>query len=209
MNFVKREQDRLAVQAHLDRERSQIERNRLGQFATPPELAREIVQFGVDFLSDSQQIRFFDPAFGTGAFFSALKNYIPEERIASAQGFEIDRRYGMAARRLWLRACLDLRLEDFTRAHPPLEESERFNFIICNPPYVRHHHIDSAEKKRLQKWALHEHGISVSGLAGLYCYFLMLSHLWMQRDAIAGWLIPGEFMDVNYGDALKNYLLNR
>ena len=34
---------------------------------------------------------------------------------------------------------LDIRLDDFTRALPPLP-SERYNLIVCNPPYVRHHH---------------------------------------------------------------------
>lgn len=29
----------------------------------------------------------------------------------------------------------------------------------------------------------------------------------MSEDGIAGWLIPSEFMDVNYGKALKAYLL--
>jgi hypothetical protein len=31
----------------------------------------------------------------------------------------------------------------------------------------------------------------------------------MAKEAIAGWLIPSEFMDVNYGAALKRYLLER
>ena len=30
----------------------------------------------------------------------------------------------------------------------------------------------------------------------------------MSKDGVAGWLIPSEFMDVNYGSALKTYLLS-
>ena len=59
-------------------------------------------------------------------------------------------------------------------------------------------------QKRVQKVC----GIKPSGLSGLYCYFLLLSHHWMKQNGIAGWLIPSEFMDVNYGVALKRYLLN-
>lgn len=51
-------------------------------------------------------------------------------------------------------------------------------------------------------------GISISGLAGLHCYFLCLAHEWMADDGLAAWLIPSEFMDVNYGRAVKEYLLN-
>src|SRR5207249_999379 len=52
-------------------------------------------------------------------------------------------------------------------------------------------------------------GAKLSGLSGLYCYFLCVSHRWMAIDAIAGWLIPSEFMDVNYGREVKRYLLER
>lgn len=51
--------------------------------------------------------------------------------------------------------------------------------------------------------------MKISGLAGLYCHFLGLSHAWMSEGGIAGWLIPSEFMDVNYGQAVKQYLLDR
>ena len=50
--------------------------------------------------------------------------------------------------------------------------------------------------------------MKISGLAGLYCYFIALSHGWLKADGVASWLIPSEFMDVNYGKAVKNYLLN-
>lgn len=70
------------------------------------------------------------------------------------------------------------------------------NLVICNPPYVRHHH--RAAKTRLLAATAAASGIQMAGLAGLYCYFLGLAHAWMEPDGIAGWLIPSEFMDVNY-----------
>jgi hypothetical protein len=48
-------------------------------------------------------------------------------------------------------------------------------------------------------------GTKIGALAGLYCYFLGISHAWLAPDAIPGWLIPSEFMDGNYGEALKDY----
>jgi adenine-specific DNA-methyltransferase len=48
--------------------------------------------------------------------------------------------------------------------------------------------------------------IRISGLAGLYCYFLLLSHGWMEEQGLAIWLVPSEFMDVNYGTTLRRYL---
>ena len=204
-----REQERISLQARLDAEKTQAERNRLGQFSTPAALARDILLLGVALLGEERPIRFIDPAIGTGSFFSALLSTVPLERIEAAKGYELDRHYGAPAHKLWQDTPLDLELGDFTKAAPPASEAERYNLLICNPPYVRHHHIVSAEKMRLQEATEAACGVRIAGLAGLYCYFLGLSHSWMQRGGIAGWLIPSEFMDVNYGEAVKRYLLDK
>jgi adenine-specific DNA-methyltransferase len=51
--------------------------------------------------------------------------------------------------------------------------------------------------------------LRISGLAGLYCYFLLLADAWLDEGGLAVWLIPSEFMDVNYGTALKEYLTTK
>ena len=150
-------------------------------------------------------MHFLDPAIGPGSFYSALCKVFPNKRIAEALGFEIDPHYGKPAARLWKDTGLTMKLSDFTHAPP----SPRFNLIICNPPYVRHHHLENGNKTRLQLRTQEASGIKISGLAGLYCHFLGLSHAWMADGGIAGWLIPSEFMDVNYGQAMKRYLLDK
>ena len=52
-------------------------------------------------------------------------------------------------------------------------------------------------------------GLAISGLAGLYAHFLLLGDAWLADGGLAVWLIPSEFMDVNYGAALKTYLTER
>lgn len=199
------EHKRLALQKELDATRTQAERNRLGQFATPSRLALDILDYAKSVLPEDEKVRFLDPAFGTGAFYSALRTVFPADRIATATGFEIDQHYGKPASFLWRSTALDLRLEDFTMAKPDAS----YNLVICNPPYVRHHHIVNGEKLRLQHASARASGVRIAGLAGLYCYFLTLAHSWMARDGIGGWLIPSEFMDVNYGRQVKRYLLEQ
>jgi adenine-specific DNA-methyltransferase len=203
------EEKRLVLQLERDAAKTQSERNQLGQFATPTALALDIVAYAKRLLPLNVPVRFLDPAFGTGAFYSALLRTFPEDRIDRAEGFEIDPHYGEPALDLWAKARLHLRLEDFTRVKPPEAQDERFNLVVCNPPYVRHHHITSSEKVRLQHTTQQACGVHVGGLAGLYCYFLGLSHPWIADSGIAGWLIPSEFMDVKYGEAVKRYLLNQ
>ena len=74
---------------------------------------------------------------------------------------------------------LKLDFVDYTRLLPPEKKSEKFNLIICNPPYIRHHHMSSEEKIRLRNLVSRSCGLHMSGLAGLYCYFLCLTHSWM------------------------------
>ncbi len=202
------EDRRLGLQSSLDAEKSQAERNKLGQFATPTGLASDVLAYARRLLPAEAPVRFLDPAIGTGSFYSALLREFSPDRIAAACGFEIDQHYGEPARDLWAQHPLSIMLGDFTTAKPP-GKGNGFNLVICNPPYVRHHHMDKATKARLLASTAAASGIHMAGLAGLYCYFLGLSHAWMEPDSIAGWLIPSEFMDVNYGVPVKRYLLSQ
>jgi adenine-specific DNA-methyltransferase len=202
------EKRRQGLQKKLDSIKTPSERNRLGQFATPYGLAMDMLEYASVLFPKNNNISFLDPAFGTGAFYSALTTVFPGDQIDKTTGFEIDPHYRNAAVALWSHTTLELLATDFTQAASPTRQDEKYNLIICNPPYVRHHHIPSEEKTRMQALIDPLLGESISGLAGLYCYFLVLSHLWMKEEGIAGWLIPSEFMDVNYGRALKRYLLS-
>lgn len=201
------ENRRLELQASLDAQKTSEDRNRMGQFATPTALAREIVAHGLGLLGDREPIRFLDPGIGTGAFFSALRALAPSDRVSSATGYEIDPHYGAPAAQLWRDHGLDLRLQDFTNAQPGPDDLA--NLLISNPPYVRHHHLDAATKERLAQISEDASGVRINGLSGLYCYFMAIAHRWMAPGAIAAWLVPSEFMGVNYGQQIKRYLLRR
>ncbi len=199
------EQKRLALQLVLDNQKTPSERNRLGQFSTPPTLAEDILRSAASLLPADTKIHFLDPAIGTGSFYSALLKVSPKPRISEALGFEIDPHYSEPSTKLWQQHGLVLRLSDFTQAEP----DRRFNLVICNPPYVRHHHLRNDDKCRMRLRTQQTSGMQLSGLAGLYCHFLGIAHSWMATDGIAAWLLPSEFMDVNYGQAVKQYLLDR
>lgn len=199
------ESGRNVLQVRLDAQKTQSERNRLGQFATPAALAHDILKYAATLLPQREKVHFLDPAIGTGAFYSALRSAFPSDRVAEGLGFEIDPSYGEAAAKLWRASGLVVKITDFTHERP----LARFNLVICNPPYVRHHHLGNGEKGRLQHHAQQASGMKISGLAGLYCHFLGLAHAWMTEGGVAGWLIPSEFMDVNYGLEVKRYLLDR
>jgi hypothetical protein len=206
MKISQLESQRQILQTELDCQKTQEERNIMGQFSTPNLLANDVLTHAKNIFPKREKVRFLDPAFGTGSFYSALNNVFSESLIEAATGFEIDEHYGKPSSKLWEGTDLDYQLADFTKQSPPAED-EKYNLIICNPPYVRHHHLNG-QKERLQAKAIEAANMKLSGLAGLYCHFMALAHPWMKKNGIAGWLIPSEFMDVNYGKAVKTYLLN-
>lgn len=204
------EAQRQTIQSAIDATKSAAERNRLGQFATPNALAVDIARYvGTMILPSNHRIRFADPSIGSGSFFSAALAVYGPKRIDSAVGIELDPAFADAARDLWADAGLEVVRGDFTRiiandTCPPAP-----NLVLANPPYVRHHHMDREDKERLQRLAFAMTGVEVNGLAGLYVYFLLLATAWMENDGYAAWLIPSEFMDVNYGASLKGFLTDR
>lgn len=204
-----REKTRLELQKRLDAAVTEAERNRLGQFTTPPELAAEIVCQVVSLLSPRAKIRFLEPGFGTGPFYSALLQHVPVSRVEAATGYEVDPHYGNPAEDLWEGTRLRLYVADFTKAEPPMIEAAKYNLVVCNPPYVRHHHLSQTQKRELQAAVTRALNFEMNGLSGLYTYFMVLSQAWMAKGGAGAWLIPSEFMDVNYGRRVKEFLVKK
>lgn len=199
------EERRQVEQARLDLLKSPLERNQCGQFATPSPLALSLARYAREVHREGP-VTFLDPAVGTGSFFSALCQAFPRESIRGATGVELDPLFAQAAADLWERQGLEVVAGDFTKLPVP---EEKFNLVLTNPPYVRHHHLSGTDKERLKAQVARSLRCEISGLAGLYCYFLLLCHDWMEESGLGIWLIPSEFMDVNYGISLRQYLTER
>lgn len=196
------EERRYELQQRLDQGKTREERNRMGQFSTPYPLALDIMHYARSIVGDG--VSMLEPSVGTGVFYSAFRECFGAE--ANAVGYEIDPYYLNPTATLWEGCNIELRNEDFLTARPM---GERFSLLVANPPYSRHHHLSADTKAMLKRQVVKETAITPSGLSGLYCYFLMLSTKWLADGALSCWLIPSEFMDVNYGSAVKEYLTTR
>ncbi len=204
MTLAATEIERQRLQAALDGSKSLADRRAFGQFATPPELARDIARATAAYFPASGVEEMLEPSAGTGAFISAFLGE-PAVCPAHATAIELDSGFFEAGRTLWTGWPVEYRHADFTRLAP----DRHFNLVVANPPYVRHHGIGSEEKKRLQAAVRSGTGLAISGLAGLYCHFLLLSAKWMKPGAVGVWLIPSEWMAVNYGASLRSFFSER
>jgi len=154
-------------------------------------------------------ITFLEPAAGTGAFFSALLLNTSEKQISSAVGCEIDPIYGNIANSIWKPSGFQLVPCDFIEFASDPHNFGKFTLLCTNPPYVRHHHLPSEQKSKLQSLVMQRLGSQPSGLSGLYVYFMLLADKLLADGAISSWLLPAEFLYVNYGRVLRDYLTSR
>jgi hypothetical protein len=202
------ERKRRAVQRRLDSRISAAQRNQCGRYATPPALALDMLSLARTALGPDTPLRFLDPAVGTGVFFYALITAFGRGRVERATGFEIDPDTAADAEALWSDHGLAVQTGDFCRARPPAGGRGRSTLVVCNPPYVRHHHLAPPYKRFLRR-RVSALGYDLSGLAGLYAYFLLLADPWLVRGGVGVWIIPAELLDVGYGRDLKTYLARR
>ncbi len=204
------EEDKRAVaQEEVDSHKSAEDRNRLGQFSTPFPLACQMVERALKFLPPDSPLVFLEPAVGAGVFFSALVRNVGKERLSSAIGCEIDPAYGDIAKSIWAPFGLELVAGNFIDFASDPRNFGKFTLLCTNPPYVRHHHLASDQKTRLQSLAMERLGLRPSGLSGLYVYFVLMADALLAEGAIASWLLPAEFLYVNYGQAIRDYLTTR
>jgi adenine-specific DNA-methyltransferase len=203
------EDNRADAQNQADSRKSAEERNRLGQFSTPFPVACQIVARTLKSVPAEAPIAFLEPAVGSGVFFSALLGNVKQSRIISAVGCEIDPAYGDISKAVWASSGLQVLACDFIEFASDPANFGKFSLLCTNPPYVRHHHLQPDQKVHLQSLVMQRLALQASGLSGLYVYFVLLADALLSEGAVASWLLPAEFLYVNYGRVLRDYLACR
>lgn len=150
--------------------------------------------------------RIIDCGAGTGRFALAAARAFPSARIVAVENdptMALLLRANLQAARLEARIAL---VETDFRA-VNVEPIDGPTLFIGNPPYVRHHRIDS-EWKRWYAGVLASHGIRASQLAGLHLHFFAKVSELARNGDYGCFITAAEWLDVGYGSALKSLLAN-
>ncbi len=182
--------------------RSAIERREQGAVYTPP----SIIDSMFDLIKDYKNLnRIIDPGAGSGRFIIKAAKVFPNTELIA---IELD---PLAA--LMLRANIFLHkietrttiyVEDYRNIHLP--ECTGRSAFVGNPPYLRHHNI-SATWKEWFSTQFTVMNIKASALAGLHVHFFLKTFLLSRSGDIGVFITSSEWLDVNYGSALKELLL--
>jgi len=183
--------------------RSLKHRRALGAVYTPRPIVDSMVAWAA---SEGPIERVVDPGCGSGRFLLAAARQF---RNASLIAIEVD---PLAA--LILRANLALSghaararviVDDYRSVELlPIKGSTLF---IGNPPYVRHHDLSPEGKTWLAASAARA-GIKASKLAGLHVHFFFKTAELARARDIGAFVTSAEWLDVNYGEALRRLLAN-
>ncbi|TGK18774.1 methylase [Leptospira fluminis] len=182
----------------------------LGQFFTPPALARIMVEWVRDSEAEWKKetpFRILDPAAGKGIFFSVFNRTKTEFcRPVEFHGWEIDPVLFRECERNLEEEEIPpnarfLNLGDFLNA----EVETSFDAILCNPPYKRLSH--SKLGNDLLKSFKEKTGVAIPGTANLYVFFLLKILSLLKEKGRAAVLLPYEFLNAGYGIPVKKTLL--
>lgn len=184
--------------------RSSAERRKLGATYTPPAIVAAMTEWACS--RRNIPARIVDPGSGSGRFLiAAAKHYRDAELVA----VEIDPLASLMlranARVLGFESRLTVKLFDYRLVSLPKISGQ--TLFIGNPPYIRHHNLSENAKRWFATTAA-AYGFKASKLAGLHVHFFLKTRTLAQPGDFGSYITAAEWLDVNYGAALRDMLAN-
>ena len=173
MNKIKKHQD-----LPVDWDEREILRDK-GQFWTPNWVAEPMVAYVAE-----ETNLVFDPATGRGAFYEALLKL--NKNGVSYYGTDIDDE--VLNDTIYQGKNCIVENRDFIK-NPP---QRKFNGIVANPPYIRHHRIDEETKNILKKLSYKILMQTIDGRAGYHIYFFIQALNLLEKNGKLAFIMPAD-----------------
>jgi len=171
-------------------------RRRWAQFFTPPAIA----DLMADWLARGEPRDVLDPAVGAGVL---VRKILARRPSVAVTAIDKDGVVLQAFQGQQLGRNVESLHADFLKWKSPA----RFDAIIANPPYLRHHDFDYAGDIFAEIGSRCE--IEFSRLTNLYGLFLIEICRRLRPGGRAAVITPGEWLNANFGQPLKRWLLER
>jgi len=181
---------------------SPVERRSSGATYTPPQIVDAMVGWALDGPTPDRVI---DPGSGSARFAISAGLVLPR---ATVEAVELNPLAAIVSRANLATAGLGSRsqvqLSDY-RSYRASEIDGR-SLYIGNPPYVRHHNIETKWKRWLTATA-RELGLTGSQLSGLHLYFVLATAIGARAGDRGVFITSSEWLDVNYGSLMRELVL--
>lgn len=170
-------------------------RKEFAQFFTPQPIANLMA----DWLLGNKSLKtVLEPAFGLGIFSRKL---LKNKKDLKIKGFDIDGTIFKDASHFFnAYNNVSLNLEDYMYSG----WKNKYDGIICNPPYLKFHDYDNKEiLKEVESYLK----FKFNGFTNLYTLFLLKSVFQLKKGGRIAYIVPSEFLNSDYGKLVKEYLL--
>ncbi|MCP2342985.1 Eco57I restriction-modification methylase domain-containing protein [Actinomadura rupiterrae] len=184
--------------------RSPEARRPLGQTYTPGAIIDAMVEWAAD---QGIPERVVDPGCGSGRYITAAARRFPKAELLA---IDIDPLATLMTRAALAASGTTKNVSVILGDYRSLKKESRIgrSLYIGNPPYVRHHQIDSEWKR----WLANEAkacGLRASALAGLHVYFFLATARQASDGDYGAFITSAEWLDVNYGSLIRQLLLTQ
>lgn len=170
-------------------------RKKFAQFFTPFPIANLMAKW---ILGNDNLKSVLEPAFGLGVFSRAI---LSQNKAVKIKGYEIDPNiYEKAKAAFCGQENVSIVLQDYIYN----DWNNRYDGIICNPPYFKFHDYDNKNILREIETKLK---CKLNGFTNLYTLFLLKSIFQLNRNGRAAYLVPSEFLNSDYGKLVKTQLI--
>ncbi|HVY88435.1 MAG TPA: N-6 DNA methylase [Hyphomonadaceae bacterium] len=169
-----------------------------GQVFTPQLVARFMVRWACV----GEPRSFLDPALGLGIFLRELVA-LKLRHVPRVSAYEIEAELAACVMHALAASLpqLHVELNDFVLA--PI--SERFDAIVANPPYIRHHSLPYGPDVFEGIGAPHR--VRLSRLTNIYALFLLRSLRLLSERGRMAFITPAEFLNADFGVPVKAAML--
>lgn len=183
-----------------------LEKNN-GIYYTPSQLAEYVSRSIAD-----KRVKILDPAYGRGALLLAAREQLlslgsqsPSEQLFGYDLLPLCKEYQKIhfAEKLDEEKLIERDFFEYDENY----DRKKFDIIIMNPPFVRHHKI---EKDQLQKIRdLLKDKIQLPNTSDLWVYFVIHSLRFIQQNGNLIAILPWSFIQADYAKNVREYLVNR
>lgn len=185
-------------------------RKELGAYYTPSNLTSILSNWAIK----SSRDHVLEPSFGGCGFLESAVARLAELGCKSPRhqlfGCDIDNQAFLhLSQKLGSLNNIDQRfvLADFLTVLPGQFLTQKFDSIIGNPPYISHHNLTDVQKNSINAWRT-QCGIKINRRASLWAYFVLHSMSFLKRHGRMAWVLPGSFLQTNYGIEMHTTLLS-
>ena len=179
-----------------------------GIFYTPPELADFVANLGITF----SKTRVLDPCVGEGALLLAARKRLLELNSEAPNrqlyGYDLSPPKN-EVKKICLKGLLlqeNLKERDFF-LEDDADLKLKFDVILMNPPFVRHHLIPKETQERIRKIIGNKEILPMT--SDLWAYFLVHSFKFLRKEGSLVAILPWSFLHTDFAIKVRKMMIDK